>query len=53
MGPTLEQNGLNVSEFQMILLEKIEELTLHTLTQQESIVALQHEITVLKEQLTD
>jgi hypothetical protein len=55
----IKENGLNVSDFQMILLQKIEELTLYTLAQQESIEALQREIaalrqdnTVLKQQLS-
>ncbi|MFX0201124.1 MAG: hypothetical protein ACFFCW_33820 [Candidatus Hodarchaeota archaeon] len=49
----IKKNGLNVSEFQLTLLEKIEELTLYTLAQQERIEALELEITMLKEQVTE
>jgi hypothetical protein len=37
----VKANGLNVSQFQMKLLEKIEELTLYTLTQQKTIETLE------------
>ena len=35
------KDGLNLSQFQMLLLEKVEELTLYTLAQQEEIGMLQ------------
>ena len=39
----IRENGLNLSQFQIRLLEKIEELTLYTLTQQEQIAILKDE----------
>ena len=47
----IKENGLNVSQFQMKLLEKIEELTLHTLAQQEQIEAQQSKIESLDARL--
>lgn len=44
----IKTSGLNMSQFQMQLLEKVEELTLYTLAQQEQIRALQKEIKVMK-----
>ncbi|MEM7130705.1 MAG: hypothetical protein AAF702_30550 [Chloroflexota bacterium] len=40
----IDQNGLNLGQFQMLLLEKIEELTLYTLAQQEEIEALRRQV---------
>jgi hypothetical protein len=40
--------AINVNEFQMRLLEKVEELTLYTLQQHETIGALQAEVAELK-----
>jgi len=40
----IRENGLNISQFQMRLLEKIEELTLHLLDQQRRISELQREL---------
>ncbi len=45
----IQAGGLNMTEMQMALLEKVEELTLHTLAQQKTIDALQDRL----EQLTD
>jgi len=44
----VEKNGINVNDFPMALLEKIEELTLHTIAQQKTIDALQAEVAELK-----
>ncbi|MDF1802109.1 hypothetical protein [Thalassovita sp.] len=41
-------NGINISEMQMALLEKVEELTLYTLEQQDQISALKGELEALK-----
>ena len=43
----IKENGLNISEFQMKLLEKIEELTLYTLEQQKEIESLKSEFSLL------
>lgn len=40
----IHAHGLNISEFQMKLLAKVEELTLHTLAQQEQIEQLQAQV---------
>ena len=40
----IRKNGLNLSEFQMTLLEKIEELTLYTLVQQREIAQLKAQV---------
>lgn len=47
-GGEISQNGLDVSEFQMRLLEKIEELTLYSLAQQERIDKLEKQIEDMK-----
>jgi hypothetical protein len=49
----IKKNGLNVSQFQMTLLEKVEELTLYTLEQQEEIEILQQQVAALQRQNTD
>ena len=49
----IKKDGLNLSQFQMILLEKIEELTLYTLAQQEQIEALKMRMKELKGQLSN
>lgn len=46
-----KENGINVEEMQFKLLEKIEELTLHLIEQQEQIKAQQLEIDCLKDEL--
>jgi hypothetical protein len=43
----IANNGLNLSQFQMKLLEKVEELTLYTLRQQERLSAQQQQINEL------
>lgn len=45
---TIAKSGLNHSQMQMALLEKVEELTLYTLQQQDEIAALQDQISMLK-----
>ncbi len=47
----IKREGLNLSQFQMQLLEKIEELTRYLLTQQETIQAQQAQIDALGSQL--
>src|SRR6185295_2232162 len=47
----VKEQGLNLSQFQMRLLEKIEELTLYALSQQEQIGSLHKENSELKERL--
>lgn len=44
------QDGLNMTDFQMTLLEKTEELTLYTLAQDEQIKSLQQEIESLQQE---
>jgi len=44
----IKKHGLSLSDFQMKLLEKIEELTLHTLAQQEEIETLKAQLNHLK-----
>lgn len=44
----IHANGLNHSQMQMALLEKVEELTLYTLAQQDQIAALQSEIDLMR-----
>ena len=44
----IRTDGLNLSEFQMTLLEKVEELTLYTLAQQREIEALREAIATLR-----
>lgn len=46
----IKAEGLNLSEFQMALLEKIEELTLYTLAQQERLEALEQQVTALQQE---
>lgn len=48
----IKGQGLNLSQFQMRLLEKVEELTLYTLTQDERIKAQQEQIAGLLERLS-
>ena len=47
----ITREGLNLSEFQMNLLEKIEELTLHILKQQETLQAQQVQIDALENKI--
>ena len=47
----VKANGVNLSKFQMQLLEKVEELTLYTLAQHEQNQELQKRIAALEEQL--
>jgi hypothetical protein len=47
----MEAAGINVSEMNMLLLKKIEELTLHVISQQESIVEVKRANQELKRQL--
>jgi len=44
----IKSQGLNLSQFQMRLLEKVEELTLYTLTQQEQIARLTERLAALE-----
>jgi len=46
----VKEQGLNLSQFQMRLLEKVEELTLYTLTQNEQLSAQQEQIARLAQQ---
>ena len=46
----VKQKGLNLSQFQMRLLEKVEELTLYTVTQDERLTAQQEELLRLRDQ---
>jgi hypothetical protein len=48
----IQRDGLNLSRFQMVLLEKIEELTLYTLQQQAAIEARDTQIAQLEARLT-
>lgn len=48
----IKANGLNVSQFNMALLEKAEELTLYTLEQQEQIESLEAKLSAQQEQIT-
>ncbi len=45
----IREKGLNLSEFQMKLLEKIEELTLYTVEQAKTIKVQQEQLLTLKE----
>lgn len=47
----IKENGLNISQFQMKLLEKIEELTLHIFAQQKQIETLKAELASVKDQI--
>jgi hypothetical protein len=49
----MEQNGIKVGEMEMLLLKKIEELTLHVIKQNEMLQAQQKEIELLKESQKD
>jgi hypothetical protein len=44
----MEKDGLNLKEMNLILLKKVEELTLHLLSQEKKIVTLQNEVQTLK-----
>ncbi|WP_435262644.1 hypothetical protein [Tenacibaculum sp. nBUS_03] len=46
----MEKNGVNVGDFQIQLLQKIEELTLYTIEQEKKLVIQQKEIEELKKQ---
>lgn len=46
----IKKDGLNLSQFQLRLLEKIEELTLYTLAQQEELEARHQQIAALQQQ---
>ncbi|MGX6648963.1 hypothetical protein ACWCOP_13580 [Maricaulaceae bacterium MS644] len=45
----IAENGVNLSEMQMLLLEKVEELTLYTLAQQEQIDAMSVELASVRQ----
>ncbi len=45
----IHRDGLNLSQFHMRLLEKVEELTLYTLAQQEQIDALEARLAALEQ----
>lgn len=45
----MESDGINMTELQMNLLQKVEELTLYTLQQQELIASLQEQVLALKD----
>ena len=49
---SIKANGLNMSQFQMRLLEKVEELTLYTINQHEQITSLKEQNQKLMERLT-
>ena len=49
----INAEGLNLSEFQMVLLEKIEELTFYTLDQQEAIKEQKKEMDALKKEIAE
>jgi len=49
----IKEHGLDLSEFQMRLLEKVEELTLYSLAQYDEIVALKDENTKLQARLEE
>jgi hypothetical protein len=46
---TLSEEGMNLKEMNLLLLEKIEELTLYTLEQQKEIEALKLKVSAIKE----
>ncbi|MAZ73978.1 MAG: hypothetical protein CMC70_12615 [Flavobacteriaceae bacterium] len=46
---TLEKEGLSLKQMNLLLLEKVEELTLYTLQQQKEIDALKEKLSALKE----
>jgi hypothetical protein len=50
---TIQQGDLDMSEFQLKLLEKVEELTLYTLAQDEQLKTQQAQIEALQEQTSD
>ena len=43
-----KRGGVNLSELQILLLEKVEELTLYTLQQQDTIKRLESEVNALR-----
>ncbi len=45
----METNGVNVNEFQITLLQKIEELTLYIIQQDKQIQSMQQEINNIKQ----
>lgn len=47
-GKQMEEEGLNLKEMNLLLLKKVEELTLHLIEQQKSILSLTKEVQVLK-----
>ncbi len=49
----IRQNGLNLSQFQMKLLEKIEEMTLYALAQEEKIKSQQEQIKIQQAELNE
>ena len=49
----IKDKGVNISQFQMRLLEKIEELTLYTLDQHEQIEKQQKQIQVLRDEISE
>jgi hypothetical protein len=46
----MQENGLSINEFQIKLLQKIEELTLHVIEQEKKIISIQNENSTLKEE---
>ena len=49
----IRSNGLNLSQFQMLLLEKAEELTLYTLAQEEKLGVQKKQIAALEQRLSE
>jgi hypothetical protein len=47
----MEKNGLQLGEMNMLLLKKVEELTLHLIEQNKKLQAQQSEIELLKKQV--
>ena len=45
---TVEENGLDLGQMNILLMQKIEELTLHTIRQQKEIDQLRHVVTAQK-----
>jgi hypothetical protein len=48
----MKRDGVNMTDMQMKLLEKIEELTLYTLQQEKTIQELQNRLAALEQQRT-
>lgn len=46
----MQENGLSINEFQIKLLQKIEELTLHVIEQEKKIISIQNENSTLKKE---